>query len=235
MKRALGTVFALTILFLPADAESASPLVVDDARLLDPKTCQVEAWAQRNRDSTELWMLPACNPFGAFDLTIGGARTRESGAAELTDAQVQVKTLFRVLEPGSWGVGLAAGTVRRPHRDTANGWPGDTYVNVPLSFAAQSEAWALHVNAGALRRRDENRTSATWGLGGEARLRSDLTALGEVYSIDRGRPFYQAGLRYTVIKDRWQMDATYGNRAVSDTQQRWFTIGMRLLSPPFLP
>jgi len=32
-----------------------------------------------------------------------------------------------------------------------------------------------------------------------------------------------------------QVDATYGNRAGSSTQERWFSIGLRLLSSPFLP
>lgn len=30
------------------------------------------------------------------------------------------------------------------------------------------------------------------------------------------------------------MDATYGNRAVSEKSERWFSVGFRLLSPPFI-
>jgi hypothetical protein len=32
-----------------------------------------------------------------------------------------------------------------------------------------------------------------------------------------------------------QVDTTYGNRAGSGTQERWLSIGLRLLSPAFLP
>ena len=62
-----------------------------------------------------------------------------------------------------------------------------------------------------------------------------LCFLSPVFRGDFGRAFYQVGVRYWVIKDRVQMDATYGNRAVSETGERWFSIGIRLLSPPMLP
>jgi hypothetical protein len=31
-----------------------------------------------------------------------------------------------------------------------------------------------------------------------------------------------------------QVDATYGNRNGRDTQERWFSLGLRLLTPAFL-
>lgn len=235
MKRATVSAIAFACPFLACDAGAARPMITDDARIVDPKACQVEAWARSNRDSTEFWALPACNPLGGFEVTFGGARVREDGTSQFTDEQVQVKALFRPYEPGGWGVGLGVGTIRHPHREVASGWPGDTYFYLPVSVAAGSDDWVVHVNAGAVRRRDEDRTIATWGLGNEIRLRHDLYFIPEVFALDRGRPFYQVGLRYWLVKDRWQMDATYGNRAVSDTQQRWFSIGVRLLSPPFLP
>jgi len=37
------------------------------------------------------------------------------------------------------------------------------------------------------------------------------------------------------VPDRVQLDATYGNRNGGGTGERWFSIGLRLLSVPFLP
>jgi len=146
-----------------------------------------------------------------------------------------VKTILKPLETNGWGVGLAVGTDRHLQRESANGWPGDAYFYVPVSIALADDAWVVHVNAGAVNRRDDKRTLATWGLGNEIRLRDDLYFIPEVFRSDFGKPFYQLGLRYWVVKDRLQMDATFGHRAVSDTSERWFSIGLRVLSPPFLP
>ena len=227
---------ALLLLALAArEAIAARPMITDDARVVDPTACQVESWVRRNRESTEAWALPACNPTGHFELTFGGARTWEHGESAFTDQQIQAKTVLRPLETDGWGLALAVGTVRHPKRETANGWPGDAYFYVPVSIAFNNDAWVVHLNAGAVNRRDEKRTLATWGFGNEIRLRDDLLFIPEIFRSERGRPFYQAGFRYWVVKDRLQIDATYGNRAVSNTGERWFSIGLRVLSPPFLP
>jgi hypothetical protein len=217
------------------DARAASPMFVDDARILDPKACQLETWVRSNRDSTEAWALPACSISGLFDLTFGGVRLREDGRGAFSQNVIQVKTVFRPLEPDGWGLGLVAGSVRHLKRETANGWPGDPYVNIPLSLAFSGDAVVIHLNAGLSHDRAEKKNTGLWGAGAELRLRDDLWFNSEIFHIESGRPFYQLGLRYTLLKDRVQLDATYGNRAVSDTAERWFSIGLRLLSPPFLP
>jgi len=216
-------------------AEAARPMVTDDARIVDAKSCQVESWIKRNRDSTEAWALPACNPTGNLELTFGGARTYEHGDSAFTDHVAQAKAIFRPLEADNWGFGLAVGTIRRPHREIATGWPGDYYAYVPISASFAQDAWIVHVNVGATRKRDERRTQGTWGLGNEIKLRDDLILIPEMFASDRGRPFYQVGLRFWVVKDRVQVDTTYGDRAVSGTEERWISIGLRLLSPPILP
>jgi hypothetical protein len=230
---AVGCALALTLAM--DDACAASPMFVDDARILDAKSCQLEAWVRRNRESSEAWALPACNFTGHFDLTFGGMRLTEDGRGAFSENVIQVKTVLRPLEEDGWGVGLVAGSVRHLKRETANGWPGDAYVNVPLSLAFAGDAVVIHVNAGAAYYRVEKATIGLWGLGGEIRLRDDLSFNSEIFRIERGRPFYQLGLRYTFVKDRVQMDATYGNRAVSDKAARWFSLGLRFLTPPFLP
>ena len=227
-------VAACTGAIVATAAHAARPMITDDARVVDPGACQLETWAKRNADSTEYWALPACDPWGHVELTFGGGRTRAQGESHLTDNLVQAKTLVHALEPGSWGLALTVGTLRHPQRETASGWPGDAYVNVPVSFSTRDESWVAHVNAGASYRRDERRTLATWGFGNEVRLTSALYFIPEIFRSEFGRPFYQVGLRYWVVKDFVQLDATYGNRAVSDAQERWYSIGLRLISPPFM-
>jgi hypothetical protein len=223
---------ALATLF--PDAHAARPMITDDARIVDPKACQVETWVKRNRDSTEFWALPACNPTGDAEITIGGGRVREEGESHLTDAIVQAKTILRPLETNGWGVGLAVGMDRHPQRPEADSWPGDTYFYVPLSASFYDDAWVAHLNAGAVHHRGGD-NQGTWGFGNEIRLGESAFFIPEIYGNDRGRPFYQLGVRYWIIRDRLQVDATFGNRLDSNTEQRWFSIGLRILSPPFLP
>jgi hypothetical protein len=211
-------------------------MVTDDARIVDAKACQVEAWSRFTRGATELWALPACNPFGFAELTFGGSSIREHGEGHaFTDEVLQAKMLLRPLEPDNWGAGFAIGTFRHPRREKANGWPGDPYAYVPVSFAFDGDAWVVHVNAGVVHRRDEGRNMGTWGVGNEIRLSERLYFIPEMFGNDRGRPFYQVGARYWVLKDRMQVDATFGNRLVADRNDGWISIGLRLLSPPFLP
>jgi hypothetical protein len=62
-----------------------------------------------------------------------------------------------------------------------------------------------------------------------------LFFIPEIFSqTDRG-PHFQIGARYWVIPGRMQIDATIGDRAGPSDGDRWFSIGLRLLSPAFLP
>lgn len=233
MRRAAALAIALAV---PAAAHAARPMVTDDARIVDAKACQLESWVRHDPDSTQLWALPACNPTGNLELTFGGARTREAGESRFTDNVLQAKTILRPLGDAGWGAALTLGTTRHPARETASGWPGDPYVNVPVSVVVlDAERWVAHFNAGAVRQRDSGHTLGTWGFGNEVHLARDLFFIPEIFRSDFGRPFYQVGLRYWVVKDRVQVDATTGNRMNGDDGTRWFSIGLRLLTPRFLP
>lgn len=224
---------AMAVAAIALDAHAARPMITDDARVVDAKACQVESWTRHTREADEYWALPACNFTGNLELTFGGARVRSDGASVFTDNVLQGKTLLKPLETDGWGAAFTLGTVRHPHRVEANGWPGDAYFNVPISFSLMHDKWVAHLNGGASYRRDEKRTVATWGFGNEVQLRPDLFLIPEVFHSDPGRPFYQVGLRYWLVRDRVQVDATYGNRFVSQ-DLHWISIGVRLLTPPFI-
>src|SRR5437868_4579126 len=139
--------------------EAGRPMVTDDARILDPKACQVESWVRANRDSTEYWLMPACNPFGPFELAYGGARTHEDGGGTgFTENLVQVKTVVKPLDVNGWGWGISVGTDRHLRREAGNGWPGDVYLNFPVTLSFRDDEVVMLVNAGALHRRDLQRT-----------------------------------------------------------------------------
>ena len=211
-------------------AHAARPMITDDARIVDAKACQLESWVKRNPDSTEIWALPACNFSGNLELTLGGATTREAGRTQTTDVFMQGKTLFKAMDTNGWGIGLAAGTVRHPVAHTR-----DWYAYVPTSFSFRDDAVVVHTNVGWLREGETRRNRLTWGLGTEAQLAGRTWLIAETFGQNQGKPFHQLGLRHWLVPDRVQLDATYGNRNGGGSNERWFSIGLRLLSVPFLP
>lgn len=207
-------------------------MVTDDARIVDAKACQLESWVKDSRGRSEYWALPACNFTGNLELTLGGARASAIGQAPTTGVVLQGKTIFKALETNGWGIGLAAGMARPPQ--TAAG-QRDWYAYVPTSFSFHDDAMVVHANVGWLRDGQSRRDRLTWGAGTEARLAERTWLIAETFGQNAGKPFYQLGLRIWLVPDRIQLDATYGDRNGGNRQERWLSIGLRILSAPFLP
>lgn len=225
----------LALMLASTTVHAARPMVTDDARVVDPKACQLESWTQHNRGNDEFWALPACNFSGNLELAIGTGHTRSPDTRSTTDMVVQGKTLFRQLEENDWGWGLVVGGTR--HDDGGLGRiANDYYAYVPATFSFRDDRMLVHANLGWLRDGELRTQRGTWGIGSEWQLTPSTWLIGETFSQQGGRPFYQLGVRRWLIQDRVQIDATYGSRFGYDgSQQRWFSIGLRLLSLPFLP
>lgn len=235
MKRPAAVVLLLACPFPGArDVEAARPLITDDARIVDRKACQLETWTRRNRHSSEYWALPACNPSGNLELTMGGARTAESGDTATTDVLIQGKTLFKHLETNGWAVGLVVGNLRHPG-EARHDVLGNLYSYIPASFSFNDDALVIHTNVGTARPQNTSWHRVTWGLGAEIEVTKSLYLIPEMFSQTAGRPHYQVGIRYWIAPNRVQLDATYGDRVGQFTEGRWFSLGLRLITPAFLP
>lgn len=213
---------------LPA-AQAARPLITDDARLTDPQACQMESWVHFHRERTELWALPACNPGDNFEFTLGGALSRADGKSDSGAVLIQGKTLFKMLETNGYGIGLAAGYATQP----GNGQSGSPYFYVPASFSFADDRFVLHTNLGAARLRESKETRLTWGLGSETQTSEHLYIIAETYGQDKGSPFFQMGLRYWIVTNNVQIDTTYGSQIGHLHDERWISIGLRLITPTF--
>jgi hypothetical protein len=224
--------FAMGATTLPVHA--ARPMVTDDARIVDVKACQVESWVRRNDSSTEFWALPACNPTGNLEITFGGALTRDGGLTQTTDVVLQGKTIFRPLETNGWGLGLAVGAIHHPDLDSGR-LPDEWYAYVPLTFSLKDDQAFIHTNLGVNRDREEDTCRLSWGIGTEVAASASGFLIAETFGENRGKPLFQVGYRHWIVPNRVQADVTYGNRFALDHQEGWFSFGLRLLSPPFLP
>lgn len=210
-------------------AQAGSPMAVDDAGIVAPGSCQLESWVRRARPGNETWALPACNPGGDLELTVGGASIASQGGRTEGDVLMQAKTLLRPLESGGWGVALAAGGIRHRQAGTT-----DLYAYVPATLSLADDALLVHANLGWLREGARRRDHLSWGVGSEWRLTPRTSLLAETFGQDAGRPAWQAGVRQWLLPERLQLDATCGNRlGGGGAGQRWVALGLRWLPKPW--
>jgi hypothetical protein len=215
-------------------SRAARPMVTDDARLVDAGACQLEAWQRVNRGSRERWAFPACNPTGKLEVTLGGNDLPDGSGGRANDYVVQGKMLFRGLETNGYGFGLAAGAYFHGDPAPGQGQLKSAYFYVPISKSWLGDQLVVHVNLGAQSDRDAGTHPWTWGVGAESSLTSRLILIAESYGDGHARPSYQAGLRFWIVPNRFQVDATLGAQPGETTAPRWFSIGVRLVSLPFL-
>jgi hypothetical protein len=223
----------VVVILVPTGAWAARPLVTDDARIVEAHACQLETWAQlgSRASSDDVWFQPACNPTGHAEIAAGFALLEsDTGAAHDEPAVVlQGKTLFRGPEAGRVAWGAAAGVLLNASsagdRDTLN----ITYGYFPVTLDAGGPL--VHVNIGTRYEDLGSRWLAIWGLGGELPLLDRLSALAEIYGDHSDKPFTQAGVRFWLVPARVQFDCT-GGVQIGETSVNWFSVGMRLLSPP---
>ena len=216
-------------------AFAARPFMTDDARLTTEGSCQLESWTRRYTDRTEYWALPACNPTGNLELTYGASVERDAGENRVGASFAQAKTQLRPLKPNEWGLSVTAG--RYLERAAA---PGErnvasNYLNVPFSVSLRDDDILLHANAGLRRDMAQGRNFGNWGLSSEIRLRERLQLIVETYGEAHSSTLAQGGLRLWLIPDRLQVDATVGSDLRGTRESRWATLGLRVLTPAFLP
>lgn len=219
-----------TALLIPSIAFAARPFVTDDARLTTGGSCQLESWMRVNPDSNELWALPACNPTGGLEFTFGGGRMKRQGEAATNDYVFQAKTLFRPLETNGWGWGLAVGTIRHPEINPGPNMLGNTYAYIPLSVSLNDDKVIIHTSLGWLKDKGSGLNSASWGIGGEFRLHSRMLGIAETYGDNRGVSYGQIGVRYSVVPDLFQVDATVGQMLSGEGKNgnnHWLSFGIR--------
>lgn len=225
MKRAAAT---LLLGLAPVHVWAARPFVTDDARLTNAHSCQLEVWTRIYPNSREFWALPACNPTGNLEFTVGGGQARVDGERPTNDYVFQLKTLLRPLKPNDWGLGMAVGTVNHPDITPGPNLLGNIYAYIPLSVSFNDDRVIMHINGGWLKDKDSGSHKMTWGLGGEFKVTPRLLAVAEIFGDSQQNPYYQVGARFAIIPDRVQVDATVGQQFSGPSNAQWISFGLRL-------
>jgi hypothetical protein len=207
---------------------AARPMMTDDARIVDPQSCQLESWVKSYQHHNEFWALPACNPLGFFELTAGGSKVTGEDRSTPSDRIIQAKTIFRELKPNDWGFGLAIGNSHH-FSTTINRSNHDVYAYVPITWSFNDDAQLIHLNLGGARKELDHSFKRTWGLGSEFLVAPNTYFIAETFGEEALKPSYQAGLRHWLSPNKFQVDVTTGTKSSYNTQNRWFSLGIRLL------
>ncbi len=171
--------------------------------------------------------MPACNPSGNLELTVGGGYFKNDDIQGSThDYIIQAKTLFKTLEPNQVGFGLAVGKIAHPEINPGPNQFGNTYLYFPVSYEFNNHL-VVHSNLGLLKDNGDKTIKSTFGLGAELPLKTNLLGITEIYGDDKQKPFFQIGFRYSVMPELFQIDTTLGHQFDGNSQGKWLSIGFR--------
>ena len=212
---------------------AARPMLTDDARIVDPKSCQLESWVRDSKHLTEFWALPACNVTENVELTIGGSVEGERGHTSYANEVYQIKSIIRPIAVNQTGYGITLGNVRDPKRSMDRAIQ-DWYANIPMSYP-YSDRLVIHGNLGVTHLTDEHRERMNWGLSTEYNVNERIDLISEVFNQSSSYNYFQFGFRYWLLQNRLQLDTTYMNSFNHPGEDQSFSIGLRVLSLPFLP
>ena len=219
---------AVSLLALPAYA--ARPFVTDDARVVDPQGCQVETFYKRQREfrESEFWFLPACNPWGRVELTLGANWIDSTQPGDSRTLIMQGKTLIKPLETNGAGFALTLGLAQVSPFQSAR--VVNPYINGIGSFSFFDDRVVLHTNLGAVRDNQIHLTRGTWGIGAEILILAPrLYGIIESYGQRLDKPTLHGGVRIWIVPNRVQIDSTIGSQHATPFDRRFGTIGLRIL------
>lgn len=221
-------------LLCPALAWAGRPLYTDDAALTTAGSCQIENWTQQAKVLEEYWSLPACNPGGNFEITLGGTRQHPQDQRWQSQLLVQGKTLFKELSPGSYGVGLAAGALADLSDNGAGRQLSTLYAYVPLSLSLADDRLNVHLNAGWLRDQVLDTDRTTWGLGAVLTATEQWSLFAEFYGDDVADPSVQAGITRTLFDGLLHLDLSAGRQLGALPGTTFFSLGLNVYLPTTL-
>lgn len=226
----IGYALVAGVLLVHQAAHAGRPMEVDDAGIVDYRSCQLEAWSEHRKSSDGYWAMPACNLTGNLELAVGGALEHPDQGANTKALAIEAKTLLAEALGGSTGVALSFAFERqRFEGDDENEWA----LNLPITTFFAQERLAWHNNIGTVYAQEEKHYVFTWGTGAEYALTERVSLYGEVFGDSTERPFYQVSTGYWVVPEQLQFTLGVGDKLEGNKEERWVSIGVNIVSLPF--
>ena len=221
--------WSLILLTSAGVAQAGAPLLSEDAGVLEAGSCELEAattsFAEPDVSGREHGLAVGCGAGHGWQWGVALARASAAGDSARGFALGGKVSLWEgdgaalALAPAlSWG-------------DDGQGWR-QLAQDVNLAYSLTwTDTTTLHLNLGHSRDREADQRSTTWALALEhAGWRvGDVTLapMGDIAGDDRGAPWWNLGLRATVLEDRLWVGLSYA-RQMDPARARQATLSVKL-------
>ena len=116
---------------------AARPMITDDARVVDKRSCQLETWGLYDGTIGEYWAVPGCNMFWNLEISMGVMISNApiNGIEERFRTQQLVmgaKKIFNDLEEKGYAYGVVIGNT---YNFLYSKYRNDHYIYLPVSAA----------------------------------------------------------------------------------------------------
>lgn len=208
------------------------PIETDDASVSDFRTCQLDLWTETARQVRQDNFNAGCNFFenGEFSLGVGDVSGNREDRAQYS---LGYKHIFKHFTDSRAGYGLAASTDRGEFQVTGNS-STESLVTAVSTVPLGGKHLLLHLNLGYLQYIDQSSndnsifTAASLDYSWNDRVGLSV----ESFSGVDDTLSWRLGVRYTLIPDFFQIDASYGSDFGVFSSGQVFTLGIGL-TPKF--
>jgi len=234
MKRTTPTLALLAALLgsLVAPAHAGRPLQTDDAGVLDRGACEVEgATASLKvsgvsaRDSS---LQLSCGVGASTQLALAASHASADGSSA-NGIEFNGKTELWKGKPvkDDQAAALTLGYAVTSVKVTGDSWRhAATDLNLIYSRPLAGDL-TLHTNLGHSRDEFSNTGSTTWGLAFEHAGFGAWAPMTELFGDDREAAWWNLGLRFTAVPDKFFVDASYGRQMTGGAPTLW-TVGFKV-------
>lgn len=208
-------------MWLFSHSASAQQMVVDDATVMIDKQLQLEAWY----GSEESWIQPSISLNHLWDFT--------PGVVFDTDDDLSLQQIFGELKyiPTDLDFdGYSYGWVGAMFFDT-EGRIDRVYTYLPFTKYVLNRTSQVHLNIGFDGRDNiagDFEYEFLTGLRADLGLTDRFIILSELFTYDFETPSFQAGIRFDVVPDVFNIDVTYGESFKSEIDYPGLNIGIAL-------
>jgi hypothetical protein len=220
--------FACLLVACHAAAWAGRPFSTEDAGVIGKGSCEVEAFVERLRLSSDpnergLSAQLGCGVIGATQLAFTLAESRVSGQ---TSRAMLVSGKSRLIDGGedkpSFALAWFTGRDRAPNESWRSGATG-----VVAVVTAPVRDWLVHANLGVTAERNPSRNVTGWALAFERLgLVKDIDAGFEFFGDDRNTNWVQLAARWNFMPERLLFDASLG-RQTSGGHTNRVTVGLK--------
>ena len=208
-------------------AHAGRPLQSEDAGVLARGDCEIEGAALRARDAgvsaRETTLQLGCGVGASTQLAVAFGHAK-AASASARGIELNGKTQ---LWHGQNEAALALAYALASVKVSGSSWQhAATELNLAYSRPL-GNALTLHANLGHARDEVAKQRSTTWSLAVEHAGFGAVAPMAELFGDDRSAAWWNAGLRFTAVPERFFIDASYGRQITSGSPTLW-SLGFKL-------